>query len=132
MNYKHALKKLESHRKKYSPIIAKIVDMYANLPDADYPVRFTGYDDMIVILELLDIGYLDPNSFIVKKKFEDIAALIYNGKYPLTEQGDIFYRDSRHSSRFFNFRKSPFDFHIRIVKRILDYLNFFRKNSSQK
>jgi len=131
MNYKYELKKYKKHRKKYLPVVAKLLDMHTALHDDDFPVTIADTNVMLVILELLDIGYLDPDALIIKKKFESIAGLIYNGKYPLTKKGDVFLHYQR-SSPGLNFFKAFFYSLKRIVKRILNYFNLFRKNTPIK
>ena len=131
MNYKNELKKYKKHRKKFFPVAAKLLDMHTSLHDDDFPVTIADTNVMLVMLELLDIGYLDPNAFIIKKKFESIAGLNYNGKYPLTKKGDVFLHQQRSSPRF-NFFKAFFYSLNRIIKRILNYFNLFRKNTPVK
>lgn len=69
-----------------------LLDMHHSLNDAESPVSITDYNDMLIILELMDIGYVDVNAFVIKRKFEDITGLVYKGKFPLTEKGELFLR----------------------------------------
>ena len=45
---------------------------------------------MLTALELLDIEYLDPEAFVVKKAFGDIRNFYYIGGYPFTKKGDAY------------------------------------------
>ena len=91
MDYKEELNKLKKHRKQYHPVMAGIMDMHDHLNQAEFPIIITALKEMLIICELLDIGYLDPNALIVKKKFDDITGVLYNGEYPLTEKGELFF-----------------------------------------
>ena len=75
----------------------------------DVPITIADQNDMLIILELIDIGYLDPEALIVKKKFGDIAAVAYNGKFPFTKDGTVFL-PRRASVRHIRFFQGPFLF----------------------
>ena len=47
---------------------------------------------MLLVLELVDVGYVDPESLIVRKRFGDISSVHYTGAFPLTADGVRFYR----------------------------------------
>lgn len=95
VNYKQELSKLKNHREKYFPVMTGLVRMYDTLKDSDFPVEIINAEEMMFILELIDIGYLDAEAFVIKKDFGDITGLFYNGEYPLTESGEYTYKEKR-------------------------------------
>ncbi len=48
-------------------------------------------DEMRILLELIDLGYLDEDAFIVTESFGTIRGLSYRGKYALTTDGEKLY-----------------------------------------
>jgi hypothetical protein len=94
MNYKKELNRLRKRRKQYRPVMAMLMKMHAQSDSSGFPVELIDRKELLVMLELLDIGYLDANALIVKKRFGDIAGLSYTGEYPFTESGDFFYQQS--------------------------------------
>ena len=90
-----------------------LLDLHDTAGRADVPIAITGQNDMLITLELIDIGYLDPEAFIVKKKSGDIAGVAHNGKFPFTEEGTAFYRAERPSG-ISDFFKALFYFFNRI------------------
>jgi len=97
MNYKKELNKLRKHRKQYRPIMAMLMKMHTQSDFSDFPVELIDNKEILIILELLDIGYLDENSLIVKRRFDYITGLSYTGEYPFTDSGDFFYQQGRSS-----------------------------------
>jgi len=84
MDYKKEMKRLEKGREKYFPVMDALMDM--KLP-GDGPSQITDPEMMRVVLELLDIGYLDPDAFVVNKKFSEIRGLFFRGGNPITAEG---------------------------------------------
>jgi hypothetical protein len=82
------IEKMKSHRAAYFPAMENLLKLHKNLPRSALPVKFTEMDEMVTILELLDIGYLDKNSFNVSESFGNIDYLSFTGAYPLTRAGD--------------------------------------------
>jgi hypothetical protein len=115
MNYRSELKKYKKHRKKFHPVMSMLLNFHDTAGNADVPIMVADQNEMLIILELIDIGYLDPEALIVKKRFGDIAAVAYNGKFPFTEEGTVFYRAERPSG-ISDFFKALFYFFNRIVK----------------
>lgn len=95
MNYKKELNKLRKHRMQYRPAMAMLMNMHDQSNSSDFPVELIDKKEVLIILELLDIGYLDENALIVKRRFGDITGLSYTGEYPFTESGDFFFQQSR-------------------------------------
>ncbi len=62
MNYRREMKKMRKHRKRYHPVMAGLMELYTSRTIA-FPVKITDIGKMAIILELLDIGYLDDRSF---------------------------------------------------------------------
>lgn len=85
MDYKKEMKILEQGRERYFPVMAALMDMK---PAGDgSPVQIDDPGMMRIVLELLDIGYLDSDAFIISKKFNEIRGLYFRGGNPLTEKG---------------------------------------------
>jgi hypothetical protein len=118
MNYRSELRKYKKQRKKYRPVMSMLLDLHDTAGPADVPIAIADQKDMLIILELIDIGYLDPEALIVKKKFGDIAGVAYNGKFPFTEKGTVLFRAERPSG-ISDFFKALFYFFNRIVKCLL-------------
>ncbi len=90
MDYKKELKKLQKHRRSYYPAVARIMDLYHNAVSAELPVELINDRDALIILELIDVGYLDEDALVIRRRFDDIVGLLYTGGYPLTENGETF------------------------------------------
>ncbi len=115
MNYRRELRKYGKHRKKYRPVMSMLLNLHDAAGRAEVPVIITGQNDMLIILELIDIGYLDPEALIVKKKFGDIAGVAYNGMFPFTEKGTAFYHYESPSGISYFFKTLFYFFH-RMIK----------------
>lgn len=115
MNYKKELNKLRKHRKQYHPIMTMLMNLYNHSKPSDFPVELIDKKEILIILELLDIGYLDENAMIIKRRFDDITSLKYTGEYPFTDGGDFFFQQNRGNiKRMINiFRKLLNHAHIR-------------------
>lgn len=90
MDYKKELKKIQEHRRGYYPAVTRIMDLYHDTAAADLPVELINDRDALMILELIDVGYLDEDVLVTRRRFDDIAGLLYTGGYPLTESGEQF------------------------------------------
>ena len=109
MNYKSELKKMKENRKKYFPLIEVLLYVERNTKKDDLPLEMTDISQIALVMELIDIGYINKNSFIIKKDRSDIKGLFYNGGYPLTDAGINVYRQHLHE------RKTKFKFGILLV-----------------
>lgn len=99
MDYKKEMKKLMKRREEYYPAFEYLLDIYNRRGEFDFPVRIDDAARIALVIELIDIGYLDKNAFIMKKTRNNIDALYYNGCYPLTEQGLLLERAHLHIRR---------------------------------
>jgi hypothetical protein len=95
MDYKKEIKALRKHRKSYYPALSRLMDLYDRWGPGDHPRELINDADALIFLELIDIGYLDENALIIKRRFDDIVGLVYGGDYPLTEGGEKFYKKER-------------------------------------
>src|SRR4030043_431251 len=59
MNYKKELNKLRKHRKRYRPVMAMLMNLHNNSNVSDFPMELIDKKEILIILELLDIGYLN-------------------------------------------------------------------------
>ena len=99
MDYKKEMKKMMKRREEYYPAFEYLLDIYNRRIEFDFPVRIEEAPRIALFVELMDIGYLDKNAFIIKKTRGNIDALYYNGDYPLTEQGVLMERAHLHIVR---------------------------------
>lgn len=91
MDYKKELDKIRKHRKSYFPAVSMLMDLHDDAGRHDAAIELINDRRALVILELIDIGYLDENALIVRRRFDDIVSIVYNGRYPLTDAGERFY-----------------------------------------
>lgn len=94
IDYRLEMRKLKKNRKRYRPALARLMHMRENRAGAVFPVRIDDTGEMLLLLELVDVGYVDPESLIVRKRFGDIASVHYTGAFPLTEAGARLYGGS--------------------------------------
>lgn len=99
MDYKKELKKIGRGRKRYRPVMSMLARMHEGWKPSDPPVELIDREDVLVILELIDVGYLDTDALIVRTRFENVVSLKYAGGYPFTEGGETFMRESRNLFR---------------------------------
>ncbi len=99
MDYKNEIKKMIKRRDEYFPLFDYLLGIYNNRGEYDFPLRIDGAARIALTLELIDIGYLDTESFIIKKNRGVIEALYFKGEYPLTEKGIIAHRSRLHRVR---------------------------------
>jgi len=99
MNYKKEMKKLMKRREAYYPAFEYLLDVYNRRGEFNFPLRIDDAARIALVLELIDIGYLDKDAFIVKKTRNNIDAVYLNGGYPLTEQGMLLERAHLHIRR---------------------------------
>ncbi len=95
MDYKKEIKKLQKHRRGYYPAVTRLMDLYHAAAASDLPVELINDSDVLIILELIDVGYLDEDVLVIKRRYNDITGLLYTGGYPLTENGELFYQKER-------------------------------------
>ncbi len=95
MDYKKEIKAYRNHRRQYYPALSRLMDLYDRWGPGDLPRELINDADALILLELIDIGYCDENALIIKRRFDDIVGLVYNGDYPLTEAGERFYEQGR-------------------------------------
>ena len=65
----------------------------------DLPIEMTGASQIALVMELMDIGYLNKDSFIINRNRRDITGLFYRGGNPLTQPGIDVYRQYLHERR---------------------------------
>lgn len=93
MDYKKEMRKLEEGRERYFPVIGQLLDMRNT--EGSNPLAIDNPEMMRIVLELIDIGYLDDDAFIIDKKFNEIRRLYFKGGHVLTKSGWIAY--TRHN-----------------------------------
>jgi hypothetical protein len=99
MSPKAKMKELKENREKYFPLIEMLLYIENKTEKKDLPIQMTDISQMALVMELIDIGYVDKNSFIIKKNRGDVTGLFYKGGYPLTEAGVRVYRQHLHDRR---------------------------------
>ena len=118
MNYKAEMKKMKENREKYFPLMEVLLYVERNAKKEDLPIQMTDVSQIALIMELIDIGYIDKKSFIIERSRRDIEGLYYNGGYPLTDAGINVYRQHLHE------RKTKFKFGILLVILALIIMSF--------
>ncbi|MCL2155555.1 MAG: hypothetical protein FWH53_07830 [Leptospirales bacterium] len=99
MNYKSEIKKMNENRKKYFPLIEILLYVERNTKKENLPLEMTDVSQIALVMELMDIGYINKNSFIIKRDRRDIRGLFYNGGFPLTDAGIKVYRQNLHERK---------------------------------
>jgi len=79
MDYKKEMKKLMKRREAYYPAFEYLLDIYNRRGEFRFPVSIDSAEQVALVLELIDIGYLDKDAFIIKKTRNNVDALYYNG-----------------------------------------------------
>jgi len=95
------MKKMIKRREAYFPVFEMLLAINKHKSDYEFPVRIKAASDIAVVLELIDIGYLDRDAFIINKNRRYITSLYYNGEYPMTGEGIVEYRRHLHARRGF-------------------------------
>ena len=111
MDYKRELNKMKKHRRLYHPALRRMMALYKGTSRPEFPVEISDFNEMIIILELIDVGYLDEEAFIITRRFGDITGLAYTGDYPFTESGESIYAAGGPGSTLraiFNAIRGPF------------------------
>ncbi|HPS58429.1 MAG TPA: hypothetical protein PK514_10015 [Spirochaetota bacterium] len=85
MDYKKEMKMLMKGRERYFPVIDALLDM--KTADGSHPLSIDDPDMMRTVLELIDIGYFDPDAFIINQRFGEVRGLYYKGGPVLTDTG---------------------------------------------
>ncbi len=91
--YRQEMKKLRMRHNQYRPELKKLLDYHLNPYTTDGLIEVTEPDEMLLICELLDIGYLDLNAITVQMENDAVCRVVYNKKYPLTVQGEALLHD---------------------------------------
>jgi len=99
MNYKSEIKKMKEHRKTYFPLMEMLLYVERKTKKEDLPLEMTDVSQIALVMELIDIGYINKNSFIIQRERRDITGLFYNGDYPLTDAGIKVYRQYLHERK---------------------------------
>lgn len=99
MGYKAKMNEYRVHREKFFPLIETLMYVESKIPVSELPLEMTDTSQMALVLELIDIGYINPDSFIVKKNRGDIKGLFYRGGSILTSEGINIYRVYLHERR---------------------------------
>ena len=99
LDYRTEMRKLKKNRKRYRPALARLMALRDERAGTVFPFRIEDVGEMLLVLELVDVGYVDPESLIVRKRFGDIASVHYTGAFPLTEAGFRFYRGEGTAAR---------------------------------
>ena len=99
MDYKSEIKKMEVNREKYFQLIEILLYVERKTNKEDLPIEMTDVNRIALVMELIDIGYIDKNSFIIEINRRDITGLFYKGGFPLTDAGIKVYRQHLHERK---------------------------------
>lgn len=121
VNLKHELNKMKVHREKYFPVVKYLLEVHGQKDEFKFPMEIEDTSDMLIMLELIDLGYLEKNCFIIKRDFMEITGLFFRGQYPLTVEGELVFTHSQNVET--NYRKIIAYF-LAIVLLIALFLKF--------
>ena len=99
MSYKSEMNKLKENREKYFPLMEMLLYVESKTEKRDLPIEMTDISQIATLMELIDIGYVNKEAFIIKKHRKDITGVFYKGGYPLTGGGIKVYRQHLHEKR---------------------------------
>lgn len=99
MSYKSMMNEMKENREKYFPLIETLLYVEKKTERKDLPIEMTDVSQIALVMELIDLGYLNRDAFIIKKSRKDITGLFYKGGYPLTNAGVKVYRQHLHDRR---------------------------------
>ncbi len=99
MSYKSEMNKLKENRKKYFPLMEMLLYVESKTEKRDLPAEMTDISQIAIIMELMDIGYINKEAFIINKHRQDVTGVFYSGGYPLTDAGIRVYRQHLHEKR---------------------------------
>ena len=86
------MKEIKTNREKYFPLIETLLYVEKKTDKSDLPIEMTDTGRIALLMELIDLGYINKDSFIINKNRRDITGLFYKGGYPLTGEGVKAYR----------------------------------------
>jgi len=92
ISYKSKMKEIKTNREKYFPLIETLLYVEKKTDKSDLPIEMTDTGRIALLMELIDLGYINKDSFIINKNRRDITGLFYKGGYPLTGEGVKAYR----------------------------------------
>jgi len=95
VDYKKEIRKLKKHRRLYRPAMARMLDLYNSVKPAELPVELIDDGDILTILELIDVGYLDESALVATRRFGTVTGLSFQGGHPFTGSGKAFYFKDR-------------------------------------
>jgi len=84
--YKKEISRLKKHRGTYRPCLLKIYHDYIKLSPGE-SAEISDPDQIRLVVELIDLGYLDNSSVIIRKEFGDISGVVLTSRYPFTAAG---------------------------------------------
>ena len=87
------LKRIKDHRTSYFPVLRRMMELYVSTSAGQLPVNLNDDRDVLIILELIDLEYLNHEAFNVSKRFGTIEDISFNGLEPLTETGKFVLRN---------------------------------------
>lgn len=93
------MKRMKDHRTCYFPVLRRMTELYALTSDGQLPVDLRDDRDLLIILELIDLEYLNHEAFNVYKRFGTIEDIKFNGLEPLTETGRFVLRSHDRDKR---------------------------------
>lgn len=99
MKYKTKISELKANREKYFPLMETLLYVESRTAEDELPLEMTDSSQIALLMELIDIGYVEKNSFIINRNRRDITGVFYRGGYPLTESGTEVYRQHLHDRR---------------------------------
>lgn len=101
LNLKEEINKLKEHRKQYFPVLEYLLGLYNKRDTLSLPYTIENSQKIFIALELIDVGYVDKEAFIITQDRKSVTGFHFSGREPLTEKGFKILKDHLESKRGF-------------------------------
>lgn len=92
-DYRKKLHEMSLHRQKYVGVIESIMAVHSEMKGQRQTRNLIDEPWIALLLELIDLSYVDFEVFTIEKSFGSVVAVYYNGRNPITEEGQAFLHD---------------------------------------
>ena len=92
-DFRKKLHEMSLHRQQYVGIIETVMRIHSEMKGQRQTRNLIDEPWIALLLELIDLGYIDFEVFTIEKDFGSVVAVYYNGRDPLTEEGRAFLHD---------------------------------------
>ncbi len=121
-DYRKKLREMAAHRLRYREALEKILALHNEMKGTKKVRNIIDEPLLPLLLELIDLAYLNSDAFTVEKTFGSIDAVYYNGMFPLTEEGRALFSELEEARKKKGRKKELFALILVILMVILVYL----------